>query len=61
MMQQAYVSQGKTKMEKMVKRELHCVRRLRLLHRGWVVRGAVLMSMEMKKVMDRRRRNKEKD
>jgi hypothetical protein len=50
MMQQANVSQGKTKMDKIVRRiGLPCVCRSSTLHRGQVVRGDEKMSMERKK------------
>jgi hypothetical protein len=44
------------KMDKMMRRkELPCVRRLKSLHSGRVVRGAVVLSMEIKKVMKKRK------
>jgi hypothetical protein len=57
-MQKANVSHGKTKMDK---RELLCVRRSRVVHRGQVVHCAGLMSIERKKVMRKQKRGKEKD
>jgi hypothetical protein len=49
MMQKANVSHGKTLMGKMVRRELPCVHRSRLLYRVRVARGAVAMLLERKK------------
>jgi hypothetical protein len=50
MKQNASVSHGKGKMDKMVERRaLPCVRSLRSLYRGRVVHGAMLMSTERKK------------
>ncbi|SAM07312.1 hypothetical protein [Absidia glauca] len=57
----ANVSQGKTKMDKMVRRrELSCVRRSWSLGRGRVVRDAVrIFSGKKKKVMKKQRRSTE--
>jgi hypothetical protein len=58
-MQKANVSHSKTK--KMVRRqELPCCRRSSAYYRGQVVRGAILMSMERKKVI-KQKRGKEED
>jgi hypothetical protein len=59
MMQKANVSHGSTKMVR--SRELPCVRRSMSLYRGRVVRNAVLMSMERKKVMKKQRRRKKRN
>jgi hypothetical protein len=61
MMQKATVSHDKSKMDKMVRRrELPCVRRSGSLQGRRVVRGAMLMSMERKKVTKKQRRSNEK-
>ncbi|SAL98229.1 hypothetical protein [Absidia glauca] len=50
MLEDVIVSRGKTKIDKVVRRrELPCIRRLRVLYREWVVRDVVSMSMERKK------------
>jgi hypothetical protein len=57
MMQKANVSHGTAKMDKMVRRrESPCVRRLGLLYRERVVRGADQMSMKLKKVLKKQRK-----
>jgi hypothetical protein len=43
------------------RRELLCVGCSRSLYRGWVVGCAVLMLMQRKKMMEKQRRNKEKE
>jgi hypothetical protein len=60
-MQKTNVSHGSTKMDKMVRRRgLHCVRRWGPLYKGRVIRGTVLMSMKIKKVMKKQRRGNKK-
>jgi hypothetical protein len=55
MMQKPNVGHGKPKTDKMVRRELPCVRRLIMLYRGRVIRGVVLMSLKKKKVIKKQR------
>ncbi|SAM00670.1 hypothetical protein [Absidia glauca] len=56
MMQNANVSHGKQQAGKKERRkDLPCVRRLRSLYRGRIVRGGMIMSMERKKVMKKQR------
>jgi hypothetical protein len=61
MKQKANVSHGRKKMDMVRRREVSYVRRLRSLHRGQVVRDAVLESMERKKGIKKQRRSKEMD
>jgi hypothetical protein len=60
LMQKANVSHGKAKMDKMVRRsKLLCDGRSRSFYKSQVVRGAMPMSMERKKVVKKQRRSKE--
>jgi hypothetical protein len=58
MMQNAIISHGKQKVDKMERRrELPCVRRSRSSYRVRVVLSAMPMSMERKKVIKKQRRS----